>query len=491
MTDREREVSAEYERSLVSCGLWDVQISRGLVQEVFPWMFVEPWHQDVWSALGRALVHVDGRGGEWELIEAVALELVGAPRAELLRLHDVVPSPANAAFYVRRVREGYARRRLEVMASPDTLRGGGDLATEDLLAGVEREAARLRSFLSPAAARLPEALVGDLWEGDAPDREWLLDEWLSVGEVGLLTGPGSAGKGQLVLQLGAALACDREPLARHGGWLPAGLKVETMAPQVCADPVSVVLASWEDTAAEYLRRRARLQFRGGCAWAGDRSINDRLHVLPMRGFGALWSPGADSGRHMATVGQVTEGGHALFRYCEDVGARLLVIDPAGMAILTNENDRALVSVALDALAGWAAGAGCAVLVVAHPAKAVVGAASQYSGSTAWHASVRGLWTLRTPEKTEVDRSSAEWSYLVGLDSHRQERVALLTRYKNNYGWDGDYLTLASRGGRAGWHLVDPLPRPASRRPRVAVANGAADAADLADPFAPRPEDERV
>ena len=388
-----------------------------------------------------------------------------------------------------RVREGYARRRLEAMASPETLSRGGDLATVDLLAGVEQEAARLRSFLVPASARLPEALVGEGWQGDVPDRRWLVDDWLSAGELALLTGPGSAGKGQMVLQLGAALACDREPLAYAGGWLPRGKLVQATAPDLCAEPVTVVLASWEDTAEEYLRRRSRLQMFGGCTWIGDRSIDPRLHVLPMRGYGPLWGPAAAGGRHVATVGEVTDSGAALLRYAEDAGAALLVIDPAGLSICTNENDRALVSVALDSLAGSAARTGCAVLVVAHPSKAQSGDGADYSGSTAWRGSVRALWTLRVPDKKEVDRTSVEWEAAVGRDGERSERVAWLTRNKNNYGWDGNSLTVVTGGGRAGWHLVDPMPRPASRRPRVAVANGAA--ADVDDPFAPRPEDERV
>ena len=235
--------------------------------------------------------------------------------------------------------------------------------------------------------------------------------------------------------------------------------VRAVAPELCAAPAPVVLAGWEDSGDEALRRRGRLALRGGCGWAHHASINARLHVLPMRGFGPLWAPAADGSRHIGSVGALSPSGTALLDYAERHSARLVVIDPAGLAIATNENDRALVSMALDALAGWALDTGCAVLITGHPAKARDGEAADYSGSTAWRGSVRALWTLRAPDEDKADRDSTEWARLVGSNPARAERVALLTRNKNNYGWDGDALTLATCGERAGWYLADPVPAP--------------------------------
>ena len=190
----------------------------------------------------------------------------------------------------------------------------------------------------------------------------------------------------------------------------------------------------------------------------------------MRGFGPLWASDPGS-RHVSTVGGMTPAGDDLLRYAEEVNARLLVVDPAGLAICTNENDRALVSLALDAFAGWATRTGCAVLLVGHP-KASEGEAASYSGSTAWRGCVRALWTLRQPGDQQVDRGSAEWRGIVGRDPDRQERVALLSRNKNNYGRDGDHLTVTTRGGRAGWYLTDSLPAPARQiGKKTAAANG--------------------
>ena len=97
-----------------------------------------------------------------------------------------------------------------------------------------------------------------------------------------------------------------------------------------------------------------------------------------------------------TTGALTPTGTALLEYAERAGARLLVIDPTGIAMALPEIDRAAVSLALGTLRRWAQATGVTVLLVGHPAKAVEGEAADYSGSTAWLGSVRTLLTLRTP-----------------------------------------------------------------------------------------------
>lgn len=363
-----------------------------------------------------------------------------------------------------------------VLSAPDADTAALLSALPAAAAADDAEALTILQDSAAPAPVLPEPLTGAGWEREPADREWLVDGWLPAGELSLLAGPGSVGKSLLALQLGAALACDRGPRLVGGDWLPAGRNIAATAPALATAPCPVVLAGWEDSQDEALRRRARLAMQGGCGWARHASIDARLHVLPMRGYGPLWAPAADGSRHIGTVGALTPSGEALLAYAEQHAARLLVLDPAGLAIATNENDRALVSMALDALAGWALRTGCAVLLTGHPAKATEGESADYSGSTAWRGSVRALWTLRAPDKTDADRGSAEWSRLVGHDPARAERVALLTRNKNNYGWDGDALTLATVGARAGWYLTDPVPAPvkvtAAAGGKPGKANGA-------------------
>ena len=301
---------------------------------------------------------------------------------------------------------------------------------------------------------LPKVLVGDAWNDVVPERRWLVDDWLPAGELAMLTGRGETGKGLLGLQLGAALACDREPLCRAGGWLPKGGAIKATPPNLCTEPVTVVLAGWEDDRHELLRRRSKLAMRGGCGWAGHPSINNRLHVLPMRGFGPAWaSPENDR----FGPGELTRAGLSLLEYCENAEARLAVIDPVGLALALQENDRSAVSGALDELAGWAMRTGCTVLLVGHPAKATAGEAADYSGSTAWRGCVRAMLTLRKPSDNTVKQNHERWQKLKGEKGW--ELVSLLERNKSNYGPSGDALTIATCGGASGWYLTDPLEEP--------------------------------
>ena len=47
---------------------------------------------------------------------------------------------------------------------------------------------------------------GDTWIGPWPDREWLIEGWLPVGRLGMLSGRGGRGKSRLALQLVARMA---------------------------------------------------------------------------------------------------------------------------------------------------------------------------------------------------------------------------------------------------------------------------------------------
>ena len=102
------------------------------------------------------------------------------------------------------------------------------------------------------------------------------------------------------------------------------------------------------------------------------------------------APRADGGRHTDTLGETTAAGHELRRLCEEVGARLLIVDPSAAAYGSNENSRALVRAFVSDFDAWARDNNCAVLILSHPPKW----AADYSGSTDWEASVRSMWTLR-------------------------------------------------------------------------------------------------
>ena len=90
-----------------------------------------------------------------------------------------------------------------------------------------------------------------------------------------------------------------------------------------------VYASWEDELEEFWRRLSELS--GSAApWVTPERLS-RLHIADMAGHGPLWGPRADGGRHTDTLGETTAAGHELRRLCEEVGARLLIVDPSAAA----------------------------------------------------------------------------------------------------------------------------------------------------------------
>ena len=295
--------------------------------------------------------------------------------------------------------------------------------------GDEDKAMKLLSRTNYAdGAALPDPLTGDNWNETPEDRRWLVEGWLPEGEITLLSGPGGGGKSILTFQLSTALAASEPPIQ----WLPGGY-----APPLCRHPVTVVLAGWEDDRSEFLRRRHRMFQFGRCEWLQDPALNNRLHVLPMRGHGPIW--GLTDARQQDS-GELSSAGTALRAYCETVGARLLVIDPLSLALNIDENARAQVSRALESWAGWASECNCAVLFTGHPAKAKTGESSDYSGSTAWRSMVRSLWTLK-PEQEETSRNSGTPQDVHPQDQKPAWTQSVLTLDKSNYGPSGTQIRL--------------------------------------------------
>ena len=254
---------------------------------------------------------------------------------------------------------------------------------------------RLARETDSAAQSRPVTL--ETWDkpGPPPPRRWLVKDWLPAGRVTLLAGQGGIGKSRLALQLAAGIASGGRGLdeANRASW--AGSWIETPSPETlklgnATEPGGspTVYASWEDELEEFWSRLSELS--GSAApWVTPERLS-RLHIADMAGHGPLWGPRADGGRHTDTLGETTAAGHELRRLCEEVGARLLIVDPSAAAYGSNENNRALVRAFVSDLDAWARDNNCAALILSHPPKW----AADYSGSTDWEASVRSMWTLR-------------------------------------------------------------------------------------------------
>ena len=106
-----------------------------------------------------------------------------------------------------------------------------------------------------------------------------------------------------------------------------------------------------------------------------------------------------------------------------IGAKLVILDNAAQLFGGEENSRAEVTTFINAVNGLARRLDAAVLMLGHPPKS----GAEYSGSTAWHAAVRCMWSLgRVAEENDEGEPSD---------------AMVLTRTKANYAPGGQEVRL--------------------------------------------------
>ena len=265
------------------------------------------------------------------------------------------------------------------------------------------------------------------WQ-DIPDikREWLIDQWLPSNTVTMFNGEGGAGKSWLTLQAVCQVCC-----GFRDAYLDPGFgKV--------ADVIKlrdVVFATYEDEPAEIKRRLQTLA--DGMKWIEDSltTIYQHLHIVDMRGIGSVWGPGM--GKHFQNTGDLLSAGEDLRAICKDKKARLLVMDPLSGAFGGNENDRTAVYDFVSSFRRWGDEKKCTVLVIGHLPKSQEGKAAGFSGSTAWPASVRSMWTLSQKSFVEGEGETKETKSYWALEHTKSNYAAIQpTVYlaKQEKGW---------------------------------------------------------
>ena len=197
---------------------------------------------------------------------------------------------------------------------------------------------------------------------------------LSVGEIALLSGEGGQGKSYLTLAVAVAGALAADVDRPHGA--ACGLRVA---------PGPAVLVSYEDSPARVYGRLVSL---------GQTAAQNALHVVEYPA--PLWETDRTGASKRA------DWWADLWAYVGDVGARLVVIDPASAALAdVSTGESGPVRAFLRGLAVEAEQAGAGVLVVTHSTKAARNAARAgddpgagiVAGSAAWFDGARGVLTL--------------------------------------------------------------------------------------------------
>ena len=227
-------------------------------------------------------------------------------------------------------------------------------------------------------------------------REWLIDQWLPANTVTMFNGEGGAGKSWLTLQAVCQVCC---------GFRDAYLDPRFRKVADVSTLREVVFATYEDEPAEIKRRLQTLA--NGMPWIKKSLdiIKQHLHIVDMRGIGSVWGPGI--GKHIQNTGDLLSAGEDLRAICEEKKARLLVTDPLSGAFGGNENDRTAVYDFVSSFRGWGDTAECAMLVIGHLPKSQEGKEAGFSGTTAWPASVRSMWTLSQKSFVEGKKSEEE------------------------------------------------------------------------------------
>ena len=296
-------------------------------------------------------------------------------------------------------------------------------------------------------------------EVDAYEKKWLIDNWMTRGELTLFSGEGGIGKSYMALQHACGLAM---------GIADFAVRPFFGEPHQITDyhwryqPIKIVIASYEEDRMEIWKRIRRIEANLG--WPDYNIVAKQVKMIDLKMFGPIW--GVDEFKHLATRAHLLAVGEMLMGLCEEQNASLLIIDPAAGAFGANENDRAQVREFASYLNGWGTQIDCATLLISHPSKA----SSDYSGSTDWLGSPRSLWSLQEDQLTYgkgEDKTTDTWYQFINLKRNYAApgRAVLLKKLKEEYSnqWTPVWVEANTREEAAAFYEQYKNPPPDQRK----------------------------
>lgn len=375
---RQPAANVDAERALIGAlmihgaKLWDK--AGALVR---PEHFAVAEHAVIWRACGQLIAA--GRVADpitlrdhWQGSDILAD--VGGP-AYLMKLANAAVTVINAAEYARIVRQCALKRELAALL--DEYQGKLDHRSDVL-----QTPGLVASELAGRLEALQAAGDGDdglpLFDPSALDgvepkpRAWLVEDWIPKKAVTALYGLGGRGKSLLAQMLATSTATGRPWLG-----MPAARG-------------RVLVFGCEDDVDEMHRRQQRINAGYGIGRMGALENVAWSDRVGQNNF--LWIPSP-------TGGELTPLFYQLMRAASAFAADLVIVDTAAHTFGGLELDRGQVTQFVSGCLGKLAQAtGAAVLLCAHPPKD----GKQYSGSTAWDASVRSRLYLDVPQGAEPD-----------------------------------------------------------------------------------------
>lgn len=234
----------------------------------------------------------------------------------------------------------------------------------------------------------------DLESKEPPRREWVIAEWLGRGHVTLLAGPAGAGKTAIAQTIAAAVSLGHDVIEN----VPSA--------------TNTLLWAGEDDRDELWRRQLAIG-----QWLGQ----------PLSAFAGkcIVEPCADRDISLCvTVSGTLIQTPALSELRDqigDYGAGLVFLDSVARLYGGNENDRHQVTQFISWLTWALQPTQAALVVLGHPSKAKD---SEWSGSTAWEASVRSrlYFGYRLPDQQKDSEDEPE----------PEDDIRWLAKRKTNY-----------------------------------------------------------
>lgn len=191
-----------------------------------------------------------------------------------------------------------------------------------------------------------------------PERDWAIAEWFGMGYVTLLAGPGGSGKTAVMQTILSALSLGRDVIGN------------VIKPRRCA------MLFGEDDSDEVWRRQVAI-----ARWLNVplSAFRDRFYAFPR--------PSDDITLAVDVSGTLvgTPEFSLLKEQTQDLGIEAWCLDSVARIYGGRENDRHQVTQFLSMMNSIVAPTKGGIVLVGHPAKAD---GSEFSGSTAWEASVR-------------------------------------------------------------------------------------------------------
>jgi RecA-family ATPase len=228
----------------------------------------------------------------------------------------------------------------------------------------------------------------------AVDRAWLIRDCIPMFNVTLFSGDGAVGKSIALMQLAAATVLGKDWL----GLLPD------------FGPVLYLAAEEDD---DEIRRRIKL-IAAHYGSSGQELADNGLRILCYAG--------QDATMGKPTLGGMIESTPLLTRMhaeAVELKPKLIIFDTVADLFGGKENDRTQTRQFITLMRGLAIHAAAALILASHPSAAGIEKDTGYSGSTAWHNSVRARLYFKAEKKNG--------------DEEKDTTRRVLEIRKNNYG----------------------------------------------------------